>query len=91
MLVLGCFGAGLPVAAADLSKTLHVLIPNGEAGIDPATASDANTGSLTENIFDPLLHYDYLARPVKLQPNTVSAMPDTAVDGPLSRRPHPHC
>ncbi|MFD2271974.1 ABC transporter substrate-binding protein [Undibacterium arcticum] len=81
MLLFAWVGATCPAVAADLSKTLRVLIPNGETGIDPATASDANTGSLIENIFDPLLHYDYLARPLKLQPNTVSAMPEVSSDG----------
>lgn len=62
--------------AADMGKTLHVQIKKAEAGIDPATASDFNTLSIIENLFDPLLRYDYLARPVKLQPNTVVAMPE---------------
>ncbi len=62
--------------AADMSKTLHVQIKKSETGIDPATASDFNTLSIIENVFDPLLRYDYLARPVKLQPNTLTAMPE---------------
>jgi ABC-type transport system substrate-binding protein len=70
-----------PLHAADPSKTLHVLIPNGEAGIDPATAFEANTGSLVETVFDSLLQYQYLARPLKLQPNLTTAMPDVSADG----------
>jgi ABC-type transport system substrate-binding protein len=65
----------LQAAAADMSKTLRVLIKKSETGLDPATASDVNTLSILENIFDPLLRYDYLARPVRLQPNTLVAMP----------------
>lgn len=64
------------VHAADMSKTLHVQIKKSETGIDPATASDFNTLSIIENIFDPMLRYDYLARPVRLQPNTLAAMPE---------------
>ena len=67
-------------SAADLTKTLHVLLAESEAGLDPATASDASTLSVTENIFDGLLRYDYLARPLRLQPNTVSAMPTVSAD-----------
>ncbi|MEC5216463.1 ABC-type transport system substrate-binding protein [Actimicrobium sp. GrIS 1.19] len=70
-----------PVNAADPSKTLHVLIPNGEAGIDPATAFEANTSALIETVFDSLLQYQYLARPLKLQPNLTTAMPDISADG----------
>ena len=66
---------------ADPNKTLHILIPNGEAGIDPATAYEANTDALVESIYDTLLHYEYLARPVKLAPNVVTAMPDVSADG----------
>ncbi|MFA6314424.1 MAG: ABC transporter substrate-binding protein [Sterolibacterium sp.] len=61
--------------ATDGAKTLKVLIANGETALDPATASDLSTLSINENIFDPLLRYDYLARPVKLQANTLTAMP----------------
>jgi ABC-type transport system substrate-binding protein len=69
------------VIAADMSKTLRVVITGGETGLDPATASDVNTLSINENIFDSLLRYDYLARPLKLQPNTVTAMPEVSADG----------
>lgn len=67
--------------AADMSKTLRVLITSSETSLDPAIASDVNTLGINENIFDPLLRYDYLARPVKLQPNTTTAMPQVSADG----------
>ena len=60
----------------DAGKTLHVQIKKSETGLDPATASDFNSLSIIENVFDPLLRYDYLARPVKLRPNTAAAMPE---------------
>ncbi|MBC7413817.1 MAG: heme-binding protein [Herminiimonas sp.] len=72
---------GWPAAAADLKKTLHVMLSDAETGLDPATASDASTLSINENIFDSLLRYDYLARPVRLQPNTLTAMPEVSADG----------
>ena len=64
-------------------KVLHAFLSTGETGLDPAVASDVASLSLLENLFDPLLRYDYLARPVKLQPNTLSAMP-TVEDGGLT-------
>jgi len=63
------------------TKTLHVVLVSAEAALDPALASDVQSLSITENIFDTMLSYDYLARPVRLQPNTLSAMPQVSRDG----------
>ncbi|HBZ05401.1 MULTISPECIES: ABC transporter substrate-binding protein [Massilia] len=68
-------------AAPKEQKVLRMFLSTSETGLDPAVASDIATLSLLENIFDPLLRYDYLARPVKLQPNTASAMPEVSPDG----------
>lgn len=65
--------------AADL-KTLHLFLSTSETALDPAVASDAASLSLLENLFDPLLRYDYLARPVKLRQNTAVAMPAISAD-----------
>lgn len=67
--------------AADMSKTLRVQFKKSESGIDPASASDVNTLAIIENLFDPLLRYDYLARPVRLVPNTLTAMPEVDAAG----------
>ncbi|HEU4845165.1 MAG TPA: ABC transporter substrate-binding protein [Burkholderiaceae bacterium] len=67
--------AAAVVASAAAPKVLHAFLSTGETGLDPAVASDLASLSLLENLFDPLLRYDYLARPVRLQPNTVSALP----------------
>jgi ABC-type transport system substrate-binding protein len=81
-------GAASTVAPADSGvhaeqKVLHAFLSTGETGLDPAVASDVASLSLLENLFDPLLRYDYLARPVKLIPNTLTAMPSVE-DGGLS-------
>ena len=76
--------AAAPVPArAGAQHVLHAFLSTGETGLDPAVASDLASLSLLENLFDPLLRYDYLARPVKLQPNTLSAMPKVQ-DGGLT-------
>lgn len=62
-------------------KVLHMFLSTSETGLDPAVASDLATLSLLENLFDPLLRYDYLARPVKLIGNTATAMPDVTDGG----------
>ncbi|WP_377702556.1 ABC transporter substrate-binding protein [Pseudoduganella sp. UC29_71] len=73
---LALLGAGAaPAAAADAPEVLHAFLSTGETGLDPAVASDLASLALLENLYDPLLRYEYLARPVKLQPNTLRAMP----------------
>ncbi len=62
-----------PAAAAD--KVLRTYLSTSETGLDPAVASDIATLSLLENLFDPLLRYDYVARPVQLQGNTARDLP----------------
>jgi ABC-type transport system substrate-binding protein len=75
--------AGTPTEPTPATpKVLRAFLSTGETGLDPAVASDVASLSLLENLFDPLLRYDYLARPVKLQPNTLTAMP-TVEDGGL--------
>jgi ABC-type transport system substrate-binding protein len=61
-------------------KVLHMFLSTSETGLDPAVASDIATLSLLENLFDPLLRYDYLARPLKLRGNTANELP-TVTDG----------
>jgi ABC-type transport system substrate-binding protein len=68
-----------PVHAAD--KVLHTYLSTSETGLDPAVASDIATLSLLENLFDPLLGYDYLARPLKLRGNAAAALPDIDAAG----------
>jgi ABC-type transport system substrate-binding protein len=68
-------------SAAPAPKVLHMFLSTSETGLDPAVASDLATLSLLENLFDPLLRYDYLARPVKLIGNTTTAMPDVTDGG----------
>src|SRR4051812_23232082 len=62
-------------------KTLHVTFQAAETGFDPVKVSDYYSGTVIEAIFDPLLTYDYLARPAKLVPNTAVALPQIADQG----------
>ncbi|TMG93507.1 MAG: heme-binding protein, partial [Betaproteobacteria bacterium] len=61
--------------AADLSKTLRVVLTIAETSFDPQFASDAASDGVIENIYEAMLDYDYLARPVKVVPRTLEAMP----------------
>jgi ABC-type transport system substrate-binding protein len=72
--------APLPDAAA-ADKTLHVALSIAETSFDPAFASDAASDEVIANVFDTMLDYDYLARPVKLVPRALEAMPVVEDDG----------
>jgi oligopeptide transport system substrate-binding protein len=61
--------------AADASKVLRLTFQAAETGFDPVRISDYYSGTVIEAIFDPLLTYDYLARPAKLVPNTAAGLP----------------
>jgi ABC-type transport system substrate-binding protein len=72
--------APLPAHAADAAKTLRVALSIAETSFDPAFASDAASDDVIGAIFDAMLDYDYLARPVKLIPRALEALP-TVEDG----------
>lgn len=69
------------VRAADANKTLHVAFSIAETSFDPAFASDAASDNIIANVFDTMLDYDYLARPVQLVPRALEAMPDVEDGG----------
>src|SRR3954462_7131598 len=62
-------------------KILRVTFQAAETGFDPARISDYYSGTVIEAIFEPLLTYDYLARPARLIPNTTEGMPQVSADG----------
>jgi ABC-type transport system substrate-binding protein len=56
-------------------KVLRYAFNVAETGFDPAQISDLYSRIVTENIFDALYMYDYLARPAKVKPNLADGMP----------------
>ena len=70
-----------PAVAEGNGKTLRVTFQATETGFDPVRVSDYYSGTVIEAIFDPLLTYDYLARPAKLVPNVARALPVIADEG----------
>ena len=76
------FAIGLPVAlAADPAKVLRVPFEAPDAGFDGSMTVNYFSGIVSEAIFERLLTYDYLARPVKLAPGTAEAMPEISNGG----------
>jgi len=69
------------VIAADSNKVLRYALEIAETSFDPHKVSDVYSIILNWSMFDPPLKYDYLARPLKLKPNTLIAMPEIGPDG----------
>ena len=78
---LAAFFLACPARAAHPGKVIRVAYPSAEHGFDCAAESDEFTGTLCDNIFDALLQYDHLARPIKLQPRAALALPDITDNG----------
>jgi ABC-type transport system substrate-binding protein len=76
LLPTAAFTQGAPAPGAPSAKVLKVAFQGAENGFDPAQVSDVVSAALVSSLFDGLLTYDYLARPVKLKPNTAVAMPE---------------
>jgi oligopeptide transport system substrate-binding protein len=89
---LGMALIGLPLLAAHAAapggqapgegrKVLRITFQAAETSFDPARISDYYSGTVIEAIFEPLLTYDYLARPARLVPNTAESMPEVSDGG----------
>ncbi|WP_222103273.1 hypothetical protein [Chromobacterium vaccinii] len=62
------WGSLAPLHAAAAEKVLHVAFNAPETGFDPAKVSDIYSAAVIEHIYDPLLTFDYLSRPVRVIP-----------------------
>lgn len=66
---------GTAWAQTETPRALRVAFSVAESGFDPQAISDDYSWRICQAIFDPLLRYDYLARPAKLVPNTANGLP----------------
>jgi len=67
--------------AADPAKTLHVVLASAEQSFDPQFSAGGGSDGIIDHIYDAMLDYDYLARPVTLVPRTLEAMPTVEAGG----------
>jgi ABC-type transport system substrate-binding protein len=67
--------------AADPNKVLRVAFEIEETGFDPVKVTDDYSFRVIEQTNEPLLTYDYLARPAKLMPLTVESLPEVSDNG----------
>jgi ABC-type transport system substrate-binding protein len=74
-------GPAVPPRHADPAKVFRYAIEVSETNLDPHRISDLYSNIVIQGMFDTPLRYDYLARPPKLVPNTLAAMPEVSADG----------
>lgn len=66
--------------APDPNKVVRYAFEIAETSFDPPRISDLYSNIINSAMFDTPLEYDHLARPVKLKPNTLVAMPEVSAD-----------
>ena len=66
--------------AADPNKVVRYAFEVAETTFDPHRISDVYSNIINGGMFDSPLTYDYLARPLKLMPNTLAEMPEVSAD-----------
>ncbi|HEX4331460.1 MAG TPA: ABC transporter substrate-binding protein [Usitatibacter sp.] len=71
--------ACLPASAE--KKVLRMAFRTAETGFDPQKVFDRYSAGICENLFEPLVTYDYLARPPKLVPLVAETVPEPEEDG----------
>ena len=81
MLTAWMLASNFASAAADSAKVLRIALPRAETGFDPAQANEIYSSAVIAAIMEPLLTFDYLARPVKVVPLTAEALPIIAQSG----------
>lgn len=69
--------AQTPAAAP---KTLRYAFPIAETSFDPAAITDLYSRTVVSGIFEAPLEFAFLARPVRMRPNTAAAMPEVSED-----------
>ena len=82
LLLALCLCAGRPAwaqAPGAVPKVLRIASES-ETGFDPARVGDVRSFRVIAHIFDTLLRYDPLARPVKLVPWAAAALPESSDD-----------
>ncbi|MBI3229109.1 MAG: hypothetical protein HYZ45_02660 [Burkholderiales bacterium] len=69
-------------AAPDPKKVLRIAFESADSGLDMVRSQNSIYSSwVGDTIFETLMTYDYLARPVKLVPQLAKEMPQISADG----------
>ncbi|RQO60655.1 bicyclomycin resistance protein [Paucibacter sp. KBW04] len=72
--------AAAPQKEAADEKVMRYAFKIAETGFDPAKVQDLYSRIITQQIYEGLYTFDYLARPFKLKPLTAAALPEHSAD-----------
>lgn len=88
LLVFALVGTGIATSISgctrkgrDSENTLNVSVTANIKGLDPIFANDVYANLVVSQIFEGLMHYHYLKRPLQLEPLLASEMPTVSKDG----------
>ncbi len=73
--VVACLAFAAPASDAP-PKVLRMALRAAESGFDPQRVYDQISAGICENLFDTLVTYDYLARPVKVVALAAESVPE---------------
>ena len=76
-------GAQAGTNQADPAKVLRMAFPAAETGFDPVRVSDLYSNIVNGGIFQPLVTYDWMARPSTIVPDAAQALPEISEGGTL--------
>jgi len=79
-LLLATFMGSVAHSAAP-EKVLRMAFTGVETGFDPQRVDDLYSGTICTEIFEPMLEFDYLARPIKLVPLVAESIPVAESNG----------
>ena len=79
--LLAFLALAAPAAAAAPQKVLRIPFIIAETNFDPAFASDTYSYNVIDEILEPPLTYDMLARPYRLKVQTAESMPEITENG----------
>ena len=83
VLLAALVGCGTQAGPTD-EKVIHLpIVSSGPNSLDPVKGSSQYDSKATSYVYQTLLQYEYLRRPLKLKPLLLAKMPDVTEDGKL--------
>lgn len=79
--VLSVFLGGCTKRSATVENALQIPLAANLSSLDPAQSSNLYTNTVVPNIYETLLQYHYLKRPLTVTPLLAAAMPEVSKDG----------
>lgn len=66
---------------SNTDNTIQVALTSNVKSLDPLAATDAYVNTVVGQVYETLLHYHYLKRPLQLEPQLAEALPEISKDG----------